>query len=46
MTDIDMTDVPSGSGSGTVKKNLGKTKNAATESVSDGKKRFEVKKVG
>ncbi len=41
-----MTDAPSGSGAGPVKKGLGKAKTAAGESGSDGKKRFEVKKVG
>jgi RING-box protein 1 len=48
MADIDMTDAPSGSGSGSagVKKSLGKAKAAAGEGGADGKKRFEVKKVG
>ncbi len=48
MADIDMTDAPSGSGSGSaqVKKALGKSKATPGEGASDGKKRFEVKKVG
>ena len=46
MADIDMTDAPSGSGSATVKKSIGKAKAAAGEGGLDGKKRFEVKKVG
>jgi E3 ubiquitin-protein ligase RBX1 len=46
MADIDMTDAPSGSGSAPVKKALGKAKAASGEGGSDGKKRFEVKKVG
>ena len=41
-----MTDAPSGSGSTAAKKSLGKAKAATGESGSDGKKRFEVKKVG
>lgn len=46
MADIDMTDAPSGSGSAQVKKALGKLKATPGEGASDGKKRFEVKKVG
>jgi hypothetical protein len=46
MADIDMTDAPSGSGSAQVKKSLGKSKATPGEGASDGKKRFEVKKVG
>jgi hypothetical protein len=46
MADIDMTDAPSGSGSAQVKKALGKSKATPGEGASDGKKRFEVKKVG
>jgi hypothetical protein len=45
MADIDMTDAPSGSGTNTVKKPLGKAKATAGDNGSDGKKRFEVKKV-
>jgi hypothetical protein len=45
MADIDMTDAPSGSGTNTVKKSLGKAKATAGDNGSDGKKRFEVKKV-
>jgi len=44
MADIDMTDAPSGS-SGSVKKATGKVK-VSVEGTADGKKRFEVKKVG
>lgn len=40
-----MTDAPSGSGSAQVKKALGKSKATSGEVASDGKKRFEVKKV-
>jgi hypothetical protein len=46
MADIDMTDAPSRSGSAPVKKSIGKGKAAGAEGASDGKKRFEVKKVG
>lgn len=46
MADIDMTDAPSGSGSAQSKKSLGKSKATSGEGASDGKKRFEVKKVG
>ena len=46
MADIDMTDAPSGSSSVGVKKSMGKTKAATGEGGADGKKRFEVKKVG
>ena len=46
MADIDMTDAPSSSSSAPVKKPLGKSKAAPGEGGSDGKKRFEVKKVG
>jgi hypothetical protein len=46
MADIDMTDAPSGSGSAQVKKAFGKSKATPGEGASDGKKRFEVKKVG
>jgi hypothetical protein len=46
MADIDATDAPSGSGSTQVKQALGKSKATAGEGGSDGKKRFEVKKVG
>jgi hypothetical protein len=44
MADVDMTDVPSGS-SAPVKKGAGKAK-AGGDGGADGKKRFEVKKVG
>ena len=44
MADVDMTDAPSGS-TAPVKKSAGKTK-AGSEVALDGKKRFEVKKVG
>jgi len=44
MADVDMTDVPSGS-SAPVKKAAGKAK-AGGDGGADGKKRFEVKKVG
>jgi hypothetical protein len=46
MADIDMIDAPSGSGSAQIKKALGKSKATQGEGSSDGKKRFEVKKVG
>lgn len=46
MADVDMTDAPSGSGQAPVKKVVGKGKVGATEGLADGKKRFEVKKVG
>lgn len=46
MADIDMIDAPSGSGSAQIKKALGKSKATLGEGGSDGKKRFEVKKVG
>jgi RING-box protein 1 len=44
MADVDMTDVPSGS-SAPAKKAAGKAK-AGGDGGADGKKRFEVKKVG
>jgi hypothetical protein len=46
MADIDMTDAPSGSSSAQAKKALGKSKATPGEGALDGKKRFEVKKVG
>jgi hypothetical protein len=46
MADIDMADAPSGSGSAQVKKAFGKPKATPGDGASDGKKRFEVKKVG
>ena len=47
MADIDMTDAPSSSGAGPVKRTGGaKAKAVAGDSGADGKKRFEVKKVG
>jgi hypothetical protein len=46
MADIDMTDAPIASTSTPSKKALGKSKAAAVEGGVDGKKRFEVKKVG
>jgi hypothetical protein len=42
--DVDMTDVPSGSGA-PAKKAIGKGKAGAAAEGGDGKKRFEVKKV-
>lgn len=41
-----MTDAPSGSGSAQIKKALGKSKATSGDGGTDGKKRFEVKKVG
>lgn len=46
MTDVDMTDAPTASTSTPSKKVLGKSKAAVVEGGVDGKKRFEVKKVG
>jgi hypothetical protein len=46
MADIDMMDAPSGSGSTQFKKAPGKSKAIPGEGGADGKKRFEVKKVG
>jgi hypothetical protein len=46
MTDVDMTDAPTASTSAPSKRALGKSKAAAVEGGVDGKKRFEVKKVG
>lgn len=46
MADVDMTDAPSASGAGPVKRvGAAKAKGAAGEGGVDGKKRFEVKKV-
>lgn len=45
MADVDMTDAPSASGSGSARKIVGK-KAGPGEGGADGKKRFEVKKVG
>jgi hypothetical protein len=46
MADVDMTDAPTTSGSGPVKRAGGaKAKGVAGEGGADGKKRFEVKKV-
>lgn len=44
MADVDMTDAPTTSGAGPVKR-MGKSKVAAGDSGAEGKKRFEVKKV-
>jgi hypothetical protein len=46
MADIDMADAPSGSGSAQNKKAISKSKAMPGDGASDGKKRFEVKKVG
>jgi hypothetical protein len=46
MADVDMTDAPSTSGAGPVKRAAGaKAKGPAGDGGADGKKRFEVKKV-